>query len=50
MNRAEQWLAILLRANGVVMLLAIPAIILPFDWMDACHRWLGLGELPFSTD
>ena len=25
---------------------AFPAMLLPTDWMDAAHRWLGLGQLP----
>jgi len=45
MNTAE-WLKLLLRVYGAVLLLAIPAIALPFDWMNAIHQWLGMGELP----
>jgi hypothetical protein len=39
-------LVFLLRLGGVVTIAAFPAILLPTDWMDAAHRWLGLGELP----
>ena len=28
------------------MLLALPAVFMPVEWMAAIHRWLGLGELP----
>ena len=36
----------LLRLQGGMLLLAVPAIFLPFTWMAAVHAWLGLGELP----
>ena len=41
MNCAEQWLAILLRANGVVMLLAIPAI----WWLRERDKRIGLAPV-----
>ncbi len=28
------------------MLLALPAVVMPFAWMDAIHRELGMGALP----
>ena len=46
MKRSERWLIIVLRFTAVVLLFAIPAVIMPHSWMDALHRWLGLGELP----
>ncbi len=46
MNRSEFAIIIILRTLGVGGLLAIPAILLPFEWMDSIHRYLGLGELP----
>ncbi len=27
-------------------MLAIPAIFLPYSWMNACHDFMGLGTLP----
>ncbi len=45
MNR-HTVLRFLIRATGVVMLLALPAVFMPTDLMAATHRWLGLGELP----
>jgi hypothetical protein len=36
----------LLRYIGSVSLLALVAVFMPFTWMDATHRWLGLGPLP----
>jgi hypothetical protein len=35
-----------LRIAAGVLLLAFPAVLLPFAWMQAVHRWLGMGELP----
>jgi hypothetical protein len=46
MTGKDRLLVFILRANGVVMLFAIPAIFMPFSWMQAIHGWLGLGELP----
>ena len=39
-------LVFLLRLAGAVTIAAFPAMLLPTDWMDATHRWLGLGDLP----
>jgi hypothetical protein len=39
-------LVLLLRLGGVVTITAFPAMLLPTEWMDTTHRWLGLGELP----
>lgn len=36
----------LLRLGGCLMLLAFLAVPLPWSWMDASHRLLGLGPLP----
>jgi hypothetical protein len=35
-----------LRYLGTVCLLALVAVVMPHSWMDATHRWLGLGEMP----
>lgn len=45
-NRAEWTIVIIMRVLGVGAMLAIPAIFLPYSWMNAIHRYLGLGELP----
>ena len=37
---------LLLRVAGSVELLAFVAVFLPRSWMEAGHRWLGLGALP----
>ena len=42
----QRLLVLLLRLAGAVTIAAFPAMLLPTDWMDATHRWLGLGELP----
>lgn len=39
-------LRLLLLINGIITLMALPAIFLPLPTMDAIHRWLGLGSLP----
>ena len=39
-------LVFLLRFAGTLTVLAFGAMLMPFDWMVATHRWLGLGELP----
>jgi len=44
----EKILALVLRLNAVVLLLAFPMMLLPVEWMVATHRWLGLGEFPAS--
>jgi hypothetical protein len=36
----------LLRIGGFVMLTALGAVVMPFDWMNLVHRQMGLGELP----
>ena len=46
MDRFEKILIVLLRISGVVMLSAIVPAVMPFAWMDAIHRMLGMGELP----
>jgi hypothetical protein len=46
MPRTEQALILLLRIGGVVTLSALGAVVMPYAWMDAIHRSLGLGDLP----
>jgi hypothetical protein len=36
----------MLRWIGTVELLALPCALMPYAWMDAVHRGLGLGQLP----
>ncbi len=42
----ETILRILLRYMGLVTMLALVAVFMPYSWMNATHRWLGLGDLP----
>ena len=44
--RTEAFLRFVLRWIGTVSLLALFAVAMPTAWMDATHRWLGLGRLP----
>jgi hypothetical protein len=44
--RETDLLKLLLRVVGSASLLAIFAVVIPYDWMDWTHRWLGMGELP----
>jgi hypothetical protein len=46
MIRPERILRFLLRYMGSVCLLALIAVFIPYAWMDAAHRWLGMGMLP----
>lgn len=45
-NLHERVLTWALWIIGASMLLAIPFVMIPYDWMDAIHRWLGLGPIP----
>lgn len=44
--RATILLRCILVFNGIMTLLALPAVFLPTAWMDAFHRGLELGPLP----
>jgi hypothetical protein len=46
MIRSELVIIVILRFIGGAALFAIPAIFLPFSWMDQIHGYLGLGTLP----
>src|SRR5262245_34592408 len=39
-------LILILRLNAVMLVLAFGAVIMPYEWMNATHQWLGLAELP----
>jgi len=45
-TRSERALKALLRIAGSAALLAIFAVFMPYSWMDAVHRRLGMGRLP----
>lgn len=46
MHDPARRLVLFLRFFGGVTAAAIFATVLPTDWMDAVHAWLGLGPLP----
>jgi hypothetical protein len=46
MTRADKALVLLLRFVGGTALFALVAVFMPWSWMAATHRWLGLGEMP----
>ena len=46
MSFQERLLIFLLRFQGVVLLLAFGAVLLPTGWMASIHEWLGLGSFP----
>ncbi len=46
MKGTELAIVIILRTLGGFALAAIPAIFLPYSWMNAIHEFMGLGELP----
>jgi hypothetical protein len=45
-KRFEKVLVWLLRVSGVLMLVALGAVVMPFEWMNLIHQKLGLGILP----
>ena len=45
-KRYERLLVFLLRLAACYLLLALAAVFLPYDWMNALHGALGLGTLP----
>ena len=46
MTTPEKALVFILRFVAILQLLAIPAVVMPFDWMSVIHSTIGLGELP----
>jgi hypothetical protein len=42
-RRLQAWI---LAAVGVVELFAFPSAVMPREWMQAGHAWLGMGEMP----
>lgn len=46
MKGAERALVVLLRVTAAMMVAAIVPAVMPLAWMDAAHRWLGMGPLP----
>ncbi len=46
MSSDRRLLVIVLRALGLLDLLALVAVAMPHAWMSAAHGWVGLGPLP----
>jgi hypothetical protein len=46
MKSPERVLVWLLRLSGAMMLTALGAVFMPYDWMNLIHQRLGMGELP----
>ena len=46
MRSPDRVLARFLQVSGAIVLLALPAVVFPYGWMDVIHGWLGLGALP----
>ncbi len=46
MSKSEIAIVVILRIIGVGALFALPAVFLPYGWMNAIHGALGLGTLP----
>ena len=42
----EKILKLVLRISGIILLTALVPVVMPFEWMQDIHRWLGMGELP----
>jgi len=41
------WLLVMLvRLNGLMLMLALGPIVMPSQWMQGIHAWLGLGTFP----
>jgi hypothetical protein len=46
MNSTVSRIRLLLRILGVICVLAVIPLIIPVRWLDAAHRWMGLGPFP----
>ena len=46
LNKPELAILVLMRFMGIGGLLAIPAIFLPYSWMNSIHEFMGLGTMP----
>jgi len=46
MTKQDYLFKMFLRIIGSVALLALVAVVMPYSWMNATHKWLGMGQLP----
>jgi hypothetical protein len=42
---SDRYVRLYLYVTAAILLLAVPCAAFPYTWMDAVHRWLGLGTL-----
>jgi hypothetical protein len=43
---SEHWLKLLLRVLGAICVLAVIPLFAPRSWLDAGHRFVGMGAFP----
>jgi hypothetical protein len=46
MKQPEAWLRATLLLQAAILACALPAALLPTEWMDAIHQGMGMGQLP----
>ena len=46
MTRQDCFFKLFLRIIGSVALIALVAVVMPYSWMNATHKWIGMGTLP----
>jgi hypothetical protein len=46
MTKQERLFKLFLRIMGTAALLALVAVVMPYSWMNAIHKRLGMGKLP----
>ncbi len=46
MTKQNSIFRLFLRIIGTAALLAFVAVVMPYSWMNAIHKWLGMGQLP----
>jgi hypothetical protein len=46
MNTSHRSLRFLLRTLGIICVLAIIPLVMPFRFLNAAHQWMGLGSFP----
>ena len=46
MTKQDRFFKLFLRIIGTAALLAVFAVVMPYSWMNAIHKWLGMGPFP----
>jgi len=44
--KQERFFKLFLRIIGSAALFALVAVVMPYSWMNAIHKWLGMVQLP----